>query len=79
MTEDLRSLIVRLAALEDAARLVPVVAPGDSSAAVNPELQRLIDEERLVVAQIRQLRAAEVDLDDTARSKLAEMNDREGR
>lgn len=55
---DLRSLIVRLAELEDAARTVPVVAAGDRSAAVNPDLQHVIDEERLVVAQIRALRSA---------------------
>lgn len=60
MVDDLRSLIVRLAALEDAARTVPVVAADDPTAAVNPELQRVIDEQRLVVAQIRQLRAATV-------------------
>ncbi|HWC21753.1 MAG TPA: hypothetical protein VG502_05595 [Flexivirga sp.] len=60
MVDDLRSLIVRLAALEDAARTVPVVAADDPTAAVNPELQRLIDEERVVVAKIRQLRAATV-------------------
>ncbi|GGB35276.1 hypothetical protein GCM10011492_27440 [Flexivirga endophytica] len=56
MADDFRSLIVRLAELEDAARTVPVVAAGDSSAAVNPDLQHLIDEERLVVEQIRALR-----------------------
>lgn len=55
MSDDLRSLITRLAALEDAARVVPVVAPGDESAAVNPRLRELIDEERVVVAQIRRL------------------------
>lgn len=58
MAEDMRSLIVRLAALEDAARRVPVVAPGDPGATINPDLQQVIDEERLVVAQIRQLHAA---------------------
>lgn len=57
MTGDLRSLIVRLAALEDAARALPTVAPGDESAALNPDLQRVIDEERVVVEQIRQLRS----------------------
>lgn len=55
MADDLRSLIVRLAELEDAARTVPVTAPGDLSATVNPELQDLIDEERVVVARIRRL------------------------
>lgn len=57
MPESLRSLIARLAALEEAARTVPAVAPGDPTAAVNPDLQRVIDEERLIVEQIRQLRA----------------------
>lgn len=57
---DMRSLIARLAELEDAARTVPVVAAGDASAAVNPDLQHIIDEERLIVAQIRALRAAGV-------------------
>lgn len=57
MTDDLRSLIVRLAALEDAARALPMAAPGDTSAAVNPDLQHVIDEERVVVEQIRRLRS----------------------
>lgn len=60
MADDLRTLIARLAALEDAARVVPAAAPGDSSAAVNPDLQQVIDEERVVVEQIRQLRTAAV-------------------
>jgi len=57
MTDNLRTLIAKLAALEDAARTVPVAAPGDSSAALNPDLQDVIDQERIVVEQIRQLRA----------------------
>ena len=60
MTDNLRTLIAKLAALEDAARTVPVVAPGDTSAAVNPDLQDVIDQERLVVEQIRQLRVTAV-------------------
>lgn len=58
MPDDLRSLIARLAALEDAARSVPVRAPGDPSAEINPDLQRVIDEERIVIARIRELRPA---------------------
>lgn len=60
MTDDLRTLIAKLAQLEDAARTVPTGAPGDASAAVNPALQEVIDQERIVVEQIRQLRRATV-------------------
>lgn len=54
--DDLRTLFIRLAALEDAVRELPVIAPGDATAAVNPELQHLIEQERIVVASIRRLR-----------------------
>ncbi|RNI22908.1 hypothetical protein [Flexivirga caeni] len=57
MTDDLRSLSIRLAALEDAARAVSAAAPDEAAIAVNPALQQVIEEERIVMEQIRRLRA----------------------
>jgi hypothetical protein len=62
-----RELIAELAQVEDAVRSLPTYVDGDGGSAVlNPELLRVLDRERDIVARLRSIDLRDIDLGDPA-------------